>query len=204
MVAASGNNPARPLVPPGSAPSAITVGGYNDKNSLDWSRRDLWHSSYGQTPNGVRKPDLLGPAIWVAAPILLRTAVKAEAEALFYMAGADDETLQRSIPVLAHETGITESLLKAKDSLRARALVLERIRMEKQINPHYKHVDGTSFAAPIVASIVAQILEANPEFTPEQVRERLVKTAKRIDGVAPEIQGYGLVSGQRAEGRGRR
>lgn len=193
VVAASGNNPSRPLVPPGSAPSAITVGGYNDRNSLDWSRRDLWHSSRGKSPNGVQKPDLLGPAIWVAAPILLRTAVKSEAEALFYMAGADDQTLMRCIPVLAYETGITQSLLGAESSLHARSLVLERIRREKQINPHYKHVDGTSFAAPIVASIAAQILEADPDCSPQMVKERLTKTAERIPGVASEMQGFGLV-----------
>ena len=33
---------------------------------------------------------------------------------------------------------------------------------------HYKRVDGTSFAAPIVTSIVAQMLEANPGLTPRR------------------------------------
>lgn len=198
VVAASGNNPTRPLVPPGSAPSAITVGGYNDNNSLDWRERGLWHSSYGRTPNGVRKPELLGPAIWVAAPILLRTGVKAEAEALFYMAGADDETLRRSIPILARETGIAEALLSSRSMLQARAHVLERMRREKLIGPSYKHVDGTSFAAPIVASIAAQLLEIDPDLTPAQVRERLTRTARRIPEIAADAQGYGLVRADRA------
>lgn len=198
VVAASGNNPSRPLVPPASAPSALTVGGYNDRNSLDWRRRELWHSSYGETPNGVKKPDLLGPSIWVAAPILLRTGVKAEAEALFYMAGANDEALMRSIPVLARETGVADQLLAAADPLRARAILLERIRYEKQINANYKHVDGTSFAAPIVASIVAQMLEADPTLTPAAVRKHLTATAERIIGVSGEIQGYGVVRADKA------
>lgn len=198
VVAASGNNPSRPLVPPASAPSAITVGGYDDQNSLDWRRRELWHSSYGETPNGAKKPDLLGPSIWVAAPILLRTAVKAEAEALFYMAGADDDALMRSIPVLARETGVTEQLLAARTPLRARSILLERIRYEKQINANYKHVDGTSFAAPIVASIVAQMLEADSTLTPAKIREHLTTTAERIRGVDAAIQGYGVVRADKA------
>ncbi|MCB0711374.1 MAG: S8 family serine peptidase [Ignavibacteriae bacterium] len=193
VVAASGNNPSRPLVPPGSAPSAITVGGYNDHNSGDWKSHEFWHSSYGKTPSGARKPELLGPAIWVAAPILLRTGVKGEAEALFYMAGAKDDALMRSIPVLARETGITKELLSAKTPLRARSLVLERIRVEKQINTNYKHVDGTSFAAPILSSVVAQMLEANPALTPAEVKNIMQRSAEPIKGVAPEMQGFGLL-----------
>ena len=198
VVAASGNNPSRPLVPPGSAPSAITVGGYNDHNSEDREHHEIWHSSYGRTPNGVRKPELLGPAIWVAAPILLRTGVKAEAEALFYMAGASDDALMRSIPVLANETGIGQELLATETPLRARSLVLERIRTEKQINANYKHVDGTSFAAPILSSVVAQMLEADPELTPADVKEILQKTAEPIKGISPETQGFGLLRADRS------
>ena len=198
VVAASGNNPSRPLVPPGSAPSAITVGGYNDHNSDDWKRRDLWHSSYGKTPNGALKPELLGPAIWIAAPILLRTEVKAEAEALFYMAGASDAGLMRSISVLAHETKITEELLATNTPLRARSLILDRIRAEKQINASYKHVDGTSFAAPILSSIIAQMLEANPGLKPEEVKSVLTRTAERIKDVPSETQGHGVVRAGKA------
>jgi serine protease AprX len=111
IVAASGNNPANPIKPPGAAPSAITVGGYNDNNSTEWMRRELWHSSYGATPGGVHKPELLAPAIWVAAPILPRTAVKAEAEALFAMACAGDTELKRLIPALAGATPIGPDLV---------------------------------------------------------------------------------------------
>ncbi|MCE2503640.1 MAG: S8 family serine peptidase [Chlorobi bacterium] len=198
VVAASGNNPSRPLVPPGSAPSAITVGGYDDHNSGDWKRCDLWHSSYGKTPNGVHKPELLGPAIWIAAPILLRTGVKAEAEALFYMAGSSDEALMRSIPLLAGETEITEALLDATNPLYARSLILERIRDEKKINASYKHVDGTSFAAPILSSIIAQMLQANPALKPGAIKTALTRTAERIVDVPNQAQGYGVVRADKA------
>ncbi|HEY3451970.1 MAG TPA: S8 family serine peptidase, partial [Myxococcales bacterium] len=58
---------------------------------------------------------------------------------------------------------------------------------------HYKMVDGTSFAAPIVSSVVAQMLEANSELTPQQVKMILVRTARRLPGVEVDKQGWGAV-----------
>ena len=61
------------------------------------------------------------------------------------------------------------------------------------INHHYKFVDGTSFAAPIVASIVACMLEANPKLTPQQVKRILIDTAERVPDVEVDRQGWGVV-----------
>lgn len=193
VVAAAGNNPTQPLVPPGAAPSAITVGGYNDNNSTEWHDRELWHSSWGEAPGGGRKPEVLGPAIWVAAPILLKTGVKSEAEALFWLAGVSDRALMRQIPLLAPETGIAAELLAAETPLHARSRILERMRSEKLITASYKHVDGTSFAAPIASSIVAQIIEEDPSLTPDQIRTALFTTARQIPGVPEDVQGFGTL-----------
>ena len=46
------------------------------------------------------------------------------------------------------------------------------------ITQHYKYVDGTSFAAPIVSSVVAEMLEANPDLTPSEVKRILISTAE--------------------------
>ncbi|MDB5035396.1 MAG: Subtilisin-like serine protease [Chlorobi bacterium] len=195
IVAASGNNPSLPIKPPGSAPSAITVGGYNDHNSTEWMLRELWHSSYGSLPGNGIKPELLAPAIWVAAPILPRTAVKLEAEALFSMAVADDRELRRLIPVLAPLTPVGDRLRTARARpVLARSIVLSRIAAEKLITPDYKHVDGTSFAAPIVSSIVAQMLEARPNLNPAEVKEILSTTAMLLTDVPSEVQGHGIVN----------
>ncbi len=198
VVAASGNNPTRPIKPPGAAPSAITVGGYNDHNSTEWIHREMWHSSYGNTPGGASKPELLGPAIWLAAPILPRTAVKAEAEALFRMACAGDDELREMIPDLAPLTAIGGPLLAAAGSVHARSMILNRIASEKNITANYKHVDGTSFAAPIVSSVVAQMLEARPHLTPGEVKEILMATAVPLAGISAEVQGHGLLAPDRA------
>jgi serine protease AprX len=74
-----------------------------------------------------------------------------------------------------------------------RSMISQRLQQEKVISPYYKHVDGTSFAAPIVCSIVAQMLEVNPYLMPQDIKEQLVLTAQQLPGFPLERQGYGVV-----------
>ena len=78
------------------------------------------------------------------------------------------------------------------------AAIEKRIAGGKYISPDYQHVDGTSFSAPIVSSIVAQMLEARPNLTPREVKQILCDTAVLLAGVPPEVQGHGLVAPDRA------
>lgn len=70
----------------------------------------------------------------------------------------------------------------------------ERIEREKLITPHYQQVEGTSFAAPIVAGTVACMLEANPQLTPFEVRRILVATATRVRDADDARQGAGALN----------
>ena len=79
-----------------------------------------------------------------------------------------------------------------------RQLITIKLREGNVINEHYKFVDGTSFAAPIVSSIVACMLEANPKLTPQQVKRILIDTAERVAGVEVERQGWGVVVPRKA------
>jgi serine protease AprX len=63
-----------------------------------------------------------------------------------------------------------------------------RIQQKKYISAHYMHVDGTSFAAPIVTGLIAQLLEVNPALTPSDIRKVLFSTSKRHDNIPPERQ----------------
>ena len=71
--------------------------------------------------------------------------------------------------------------------------VAERIEQAKYIAAHYQHSDWTSFAAPIVCSIIAQMLETTPELSPAEVRDLLLRTARPLHGLPAERQGFGVV-----------
>jgi serine protease AprX len=79
-----------------------------------------------------------------------------------------------------------------------RQLVNAKLRDNAVISGHYKHVDGTSFAAPIVASIAAQLLEANPALKPHEIKRILIDTARRLPHVPVDRQGWGVVDPEAA------
>ncbi len=166
IVAAAGNDPNGSIKPPANSPRVISVGGLDDQNDIT-TPLQLYHSSYGQTVDGWMKPELIAPAIWIAAPILPGTAEQEEAEALHKINPPDEATLHR-------------------------------IQSGKYISSHYMHVDGTSFAAPIVSAVIAQMLEADPQLSPPQVREILFSTAKRITDHPAERQGFGIIQPRKA------
>jgi serine protease AprX len=188
----SGHDPNHPVLPPASCPAVITVGGFDDAKDGHWGRHGAYHSSYGPTIDGLQKPEVIAPAIWVAAPILPGTPTAAQAALISALAHAPDEELQH---ILAEHAGVDPEFdaVRSRDPYHIRTLVDLKRRDHKVISKHYKHVDGTSFAAPIVASVVAQMLEANPGLTPVQVKRILIETAKRLPDVPVDRQGWGVV-----------
>lgn len=196
VIAAAGNagqHEKHAVIPPASSPSAIAVGGLDDKNSLDISTNDMYHSSYGPTIDGLQKPEVLAPGIWVPAPILPGTPTAAQAMLLERLERLPDWEMKSMI---ARHRGIDPDL-DAAGSLEPyliRHLVQIKMNSNNVISQHYKHVDGTSFAAPIVSSIVAQMLEANSDLTPQQIKQILIKTADRIPNIPVDRQGWGVVN----------
>lgn len=193
VVAAAGNNPRAPLRSPACAPSAITVGGLDDRNTLDLEDNGLYTSSFGQTVEGSVKPEVIAPAIWLPAPILRDTPVYEEASALTALDSMTDEMMLKTLPLLITSTKLPLELLRSKNVAEVRTHIEGRLTNEKIISPNYKHVDGTSFAAPIVCSVVAQMIEANPKLTPQALKEILVATARPLASYPREPQGYGVV-----------
>jgi serine protease AprX len=163
VVAAAGNDGQRLLLPPAISPEVLTIGGLDDENTFDHNEVALWHSNYGQGIWGMPKPELVAPSIWVVAPILPNTSVAGEAKRLFVERAWGAAQVEAQLAAL------------------------------KLVTPHYQHVEGTSFAAPLVAGAVACLLEANPRLTPRLVREILVATAHRVPGAPPERQGAGAL-----------
>jgi serine protease AprX len=213
VVAAVGNDEHGSIKPPANSPHVIAVGGIDDENELA-DEAGLYHSAYGVTSDGLMKPELCAHAIWVAAPILPGTKEQREAEALYELIKMDDAALLNVV-----ETGHALSLRKdekdknhlsindiefdpavyaSNDVTFIREAIIKRIQACKYISPHYMHVDGTSFAAPIVCSLIAQLLETNPALTVDAVREVLFSTATRLDGWPAERQGFGLIRPRKA------
>ncbi len=197
IVAAVGNDEQGTVKPPANSPHVIAVGGIDDENSLNDLAR-LYHSAYGVTVDGLMKPELTAQAIWVAAPILPGTKEQKEAGILYELFNSDDQLLMRKLGTQLADTGLEPSLSSSNDVTFIREAVVRRIQACKYISPHYMHVDGTSFAAPIVCSVIAQMLEANPQLTVDAIREVLFSTAKRIEGLPAERQGFGAIRPRKA------
>jgi serine protease AprX len=193
----AGDKPGHAVLPPASAPGVITVGGLNDQNTLNLDDHEVYHSSYGPTIDGLQKPELIAPSIWLAAPILPGTPTAAEAALLAKLQAAPDDELRG---LLQAHAGINAELDAARELplYLIRQLIAVKIHDANVISRHYKHVDGTSFAAPIVSSVAAQMLEANPRLSPQQVKRLLIDTAIRLANVPVERQGWGVIVAARA------
>ena len=193
----AGHFPNHPVFPPASAPSAIAVGGLDDQNSINRARRGMYRSSYGPTLDGFQKPEIIAPSIWVPAPILPNTPTAQQADLLETLDKAEDAELHKIIE--AHPE-IEPDLDAALDrpAYMIRQIIALKLQQESVITKHYKFVDGTSFAAPIVASVAAQLLEANPNLTPQQIKRILITTAERLPGYAVDRQGWGVIDPRRA------
>lgn len=168
IVAAVGNDESGKVYPPANSLHVIAVGGVDDGNKISDDFKP-YHSTYGTTIDLLMKPELVAHAIWIAAPILPGTKEHAHASVLYKaLAEAGNEG------------------------------TVKQIQEAKYISGDYMHVDGTSFAAPIVTSIIAQMLEASPTLTPKDIRAILFSSARRLESVSPERQGYGIVQPRRA------
>lgn len=192
VVAAVGNDEKGVIKPPANSPHVIAVGGINDENNLQ-DEVGLYHSSYGLTVDGLMKPELLANAIWIAAPILPGTPEQREAEILYRLSRKNNDKLMDAVPKLSAYTKLGEALSRSNNVTFIREAIVGRIQTCKYISPHYMHVDGTSFAAPVVCSLIAQMLEANSSLTVDAIRQVLFSTAKRIEGWAAERQGFGAI-----------
>ncbi|MBS2026259.1 MAG: S8 family serine peptidase [Deltaproteobacteria bacterium] len=194
VIAAVGNNGARPgyIVPPASVPAVISVGGLDDAGDPRLGRVTGYRSSYGPTIDGLQKPEVITLADWLPAPMLPDTPTQKQARFLKRLDKARDNELAQ---IIADHPGLYPPLDEARERpvYLLRQIIGAALRDGMVIDQHYKMVDGTSFAAPIVTSVVAQMLEANPALTPREVKRVLIQTAKRLPNLDVDRQGWGAV-----------
>ena len=170
----------------------ISVGGLDDAGDPRLGRVTGYRSSYGPTIDGLQKPEVITLADWLAAPILPDTPTQKQARLLKRLNEAPDDKLAE---IIADHPGVHPALDEARErpAYLLRQIIGAALRDGLVIDQHYKMVDGTSFAAPIVTSVVAQMLEANPALTPREVKRILIQTAKRIPNLEVDRQGWGAV-----------
>ncbi|CAN5525585.1 hypothetical protein BH10ACI3_BH10ACI3_12810 [soil metagenome] len=193
----AGHMPNHPVVPPASAPSSIAVGGLDDNNSINRAKRGMYRSSYGPTVDGLQKPEVIASSIWVPAPILPNTPTAQQAELLETLDKSGDGHLHS---IIRKNRGVDPELDAALDRPVhiIRQIITLKISRENVITKHYKYVDGTSFSAPIVSSVAAQMLEANRDLTPSGIKKILISTAERLPHYETDRQGWGVIDPRRA------
>ena len=152
----SGHLPNHPVVPPASAPSCIAVGGLDDNNSMNRSRRGMYRSSYGPTVDGLQKPEVIAPR----SGFRHRSCRTRRPLSRLHCSTSSIKQrtmsfIRSSAEIPASTPNLDAALDRAVHSIRQ--LILLKIRRENVITKHYKYVDGTSFSAPIVSSVAAQI-----------------------------------------------
>ena len=181
VVVAAGNS-GGPVGAPAKCPEAITVGGYFDHCD------EMFHSDYGFTPDRVLKPDLIAPSALVASPILPGTPQQKRAAAICKLLAKPD---CEEDSVIA-DAQLPEDYLKQSPEDRSNEL-LGQAAGHKVVGTYYEHADGTSVAAPMVSGTIAQLLELRPELTPQDIRQILLQTSKRLPGASRERQGRGIL-----------
>ncbi|MBK8809481.1 MAG: S8 family serine peptidase [Acidobacteria bacterium] len=197
VTVAAGNAGETHSIPPANAPSVITVGGYTDANKFDSKSFRLYHSNFGETIDGIVKPEIIAPAMFVAAPILPETEEYKAAEALSLLADTPDYAFSTMLDEHFRASGLSNAAF-ALDTAAIRNLVEQGLKERKIVATHYQHVDGTSFAAPIAASVAAQMMEANPKLSPMAVKHILISTAHRLNGFSAIRQGFGVLNAAEA------
>jgi serine protease AprX len=194
---ASGNSASPRLVPPSSAPAAITVGGLDDSNSRDPDDWNAYQSNWGVAYDGTPKPEIIAPARWIASPILPGTREARMARWLYPMLGADEAEVRDLI-----RRGHADLEIPIARALDPDETLYENLQFlinkHKIIDAEHQHVDGTSVSVAIVSGVVAQLLEARPNLTPDEVRAVLTGSASILPGIPRERQGGGLINPAKA------
>ena len=133
----------------------------------------------------------------IPAPILPNTQTAQQAELLETLDKARDEDLHNIIRQNPNIDGELDAALD-RPVHSIRQIILLKRRTEALITKHYKYVDGTSFAAPIVSSVIAQMLEANPKLTPQKIKRILISSSERLPRYEVDRQGWGVIDPRRA------
>lgn len=211
VAAAAGNRGLDELLAPAQTPTVMTVGGVEDHNRR-WQPQapgaattlSLYHHNTGAVRYRhkiIRKPEILALARWVPSPVLPLSHV-------FYEMVAIDQVRR----VLSGENGELPAAIVRADGLEetvsaAGGVIVDvehwmpevwrglRLRMNahKWAHRYYQHVDGTSVAVAQVSAVAAQMFQANPNLSGDEVRRLMMETALPLPHLTSQQTGPGLL-----------
>ena len=72
--------------------------------------------------------------------------------------------------------------------------------MSTWLKGSYREASGTSMAAPQIAGVAALIVSVEPNISVEKLRERILKSADKIDSIDGKIETGGRVNAAKALG----
>lgn len=210
VVAAAGNDGPYGKIEntPGMHEEVITVGAL-DTNGTPKDKSDdsvAEFSSRGPTPDGRIKPDILAPGVNILSANSPGSDIAQQNEMMKQMKFVLEEASDREIQGMVMEM-VYSGVLPRDAAYMHPSEMRELLSMGMEVKDHagdlegdsaYLAMDGTSMAAPIVAGVVAGMLEVNPALSPQDVKTILKETAQPLRGESRVAQGAGAIDAEKA------
>lgn len=196
-----------PIMTPAGNPTVIAVGALDTNGSPHDLKDDTVasFSSRGLSATGEVKPDILAPGVNIlstnAPNSRLEEINNRNTKLAFTAAHGLLETVHKLAAYQIKKGWLAETALSLSEvDLRqqvARSFEVKETLGEQGGNPAYIAQNGTSEAAPIITGVIAAMYEANPNLSPDEVKDILYATARNVPG-DPQAVGCGAVNAQAA------
>lgn len=191
VTTAAGNDGPNPntIGSPSDDPHAITVGSALDPNHVSY------FSSVGPTVDGKVKPDVMAPGEYIvgwAAPNSEIDQMATVMEKLRHMNDTQLVAVMKKNPDLVKGMGLPANWQTMPPADRD-ALIKSRLEPQYKPTPDTVAAPGTSFASPEMAGVAADLLQAKPGASPDDVKNALTSTAQKMGSqFTPNQQGAGF------------
>lgn len=209
IVAGVGNFGSAQITTPAGHPDVIAVGALDTAGTPDDPSDDriASFSSAGRSISGEIKPDVVAPGVRIMSTNAAGCEFEQRNLANLMQARRALQAPMAEVEQLAREQIEAgrlpaEALRLPEPALRKMLLRCFDVKAtegkgQQDGHPLYQAQDGSSMASPIVAGLLANLLEVNPRLSPAELKEIVVSTARPLRG-EDERQGHGAINAQAA------